>query len=161
MSGQARDFYRLVKHPFQFRLYLLFNIPSAFFSGIRIKQIDEGGCIVSVPYQWFSKNPFRSTYFACLAMAAEMFTGALPMALLKKKTPPVSMLVIHMEAEYFKKATSRTIFICKDGAQIKETIHNAIASGLAQTFAATATGHNEKGEKIAVFKFTWSFKVKR
>ena len=53
------------------------KLPAAFFSGVRIKEVGETKCRVSVPYKWFTQNPFRSTYFACLAMAAEMSTGAL------------------------------------------------------------------------------------
>jgi hypothetical protein len=45
-------------------------------------------------------------------MAAEMSTGALAMAYLYKIDPPVSMLVVKVESEYFKKATGRTNFVC-------------------------------------------------
>jgi hypothetical protein len=45
--------------------------------------------------------------FACLAMAAEMSTGVLAMAHVYKRKPAISMLVVKMEAEYFKKATGK------------------------------------------------------
>jgi hypothetical protein len=70
-----RKFLELVMHPFKFRLYLLSKLPSAFFSGVRVCYIDEEKCVVTVPYKWFSQNPFKSTYFACLGMAAEMSTS--------------------------------------------------------------------------------------
>ena len=70
----------------------------------------------TVPYKWFSQNPFRSTYFACLAMAAEMSTGVIgDGCICIKENLPVSMLVVKVEAEYFKKATGRTNFVCEDG----------------------------------------------
>ena len=59
-------------------------------------------------------------------MAAEMSTGALALAHLYKRNPPVSMLVVKVESEYFKKAADRTTFICEDGAQIKKCIEEAV-----------------------------------
>ncbi len=154
------SFLQLTRHPLKFRLFLLSKLPSAFFSGIRIRQCSEERCEVAVPYKWFSRNPFRSTYFACLAMAAEMSTGALSMAHLYKRRPAVSMLVIRLEAEYYKKATGITVFTCEDGAMIKAAIEAAIATGTSQTVRALSTGRNKEGEEVARFFITWSYKSK-
>ena len=149
-----------MKHPVKFRMFLFLKLPSAFFSGVRIKDIDEEKCVVTVPYKWFSQNPFRSTYFACLAMAAEMSTGTLGLMHVFKRTPAVSMLVINLEANYFKKAIGITTFTCNDGLVIQQTIENAIANGEAQTIKAKSVGVNEAGEIVAEFFITWSFKKK-
>jgi hypothetical protein len=156
----ANEFIQLMKHPLRFRMFLFLKLPSAFFSGVRIKEIDETKCITSVPYKWFSQNPFRSTYFACLAMAAEMSTGVLALAHLHKRKPAVSMLVVNLEAGYFKKAVGRTWFTCQDGEQLKSTIERALATGEAQAFKAKSVGTNEQGETVAEFFITWSFKAK-
>ena len=150
-----------MKHPFKFRMFLLLKLPSAFFCGVRVRDIDEKHCVVTVPYKWLSQNPFRSTYFACLSMAAEMSTGALAMAHVYKRIPPVSMLVIKVESEYFKKATGRTTFICNDGGAMLNTIEESIASGEGKIFRAKSTGKNSNGEIVAEFYITWSFKAKR
>lgn len=160
-SPGTASFIRLLNNPFKFRLYLLAKIPSAFFSGLRVREIDETHSIVTVPYKWFSKNPFRSTYFACLSMAAEMSTGALAMLHVYKRQPPISMLVVSMEANYFKKATGITRFLCTDGQGIKTTIEQAIASGEGQTIKVRSLGTNTAGEEVAEFFITWSFKVKK
>src|ERR671912_432479 len=102
MIDTAEEFIRLIKHPVKFRLFLFWKLPSAFFAGVRVKEINKSTCIVKVPYKWFSQNPFRSTYFACLSMAAEMSTGALSMIHLADK-PPVSMLVLKVNGDYKKK----------------------------------------------------------
>jgi len=154
-------FIRLMTHPVKFRFYLFARIPSAFFSGIRIREMDETRCEVGVPYKWFSQNPFRSTYFACLSMAAEMSTGALAMAHIYKHDPPISMLVIKVESTYFKKATGLTTFTCADGLSFRETIEKAVVSGDGQSFIAHSTGANPQGEKVADFLITWSFKAKQ
>ena len=126
-----------------------------------MESLDETVCRVSVPYKWFTKNPFRSTYFACLSMAAEMTTGALCLVHLHKRKPPVSMLVVKTEAEYFKKATNTTIFTCEDGLSIKEAIEQAIQSGESKTIRARSVGKNRDGAIVAEFFITWSFKVRR
>ncbi len=159
-TADTNAFIKGMKHPLKFRMFLFSKLPSAFFSGVRIKDIDETKCVVTVPYKWFSQNPFRSTYFACLAMAAEMSTGTLGLMHIYRSKPPISMLVIKLEANYFKKATGLTTFICKDGKAISETIQNALQSGQAQTITAKSAGMNNNGESVAEFFITWSFKAK-
>ena len=160
MNKHTDEFIKLMMHPVKFRMFLFAKIPSAFFSGIRIREMDENKCEVTVPYKWFSQNPFRSTYFACLSMAAEMSTGALAMAHLYKLDPPVSMLVVKTEAEYFKKATGKTNFVCRDGEAMRLAIQKAIETGEAQVFTALSSGVNKSGEIVAKFLITWSFKSK-
>ncbi|MBO9198753.1 MULTISPECIES: DUF4442 domain-containing protein [Niastella] len=154
-------FIQSLKSPVLFRLYLFSKLPAAFFSGVRVREIDEQHCVVTVPYKWFSQNPFRSTYFACLAMAAEMSSGSLAMAHVYNRKPPLSMLVTRFEAGYFKKATGRTRFECKDGALLLNAIEKAVETGEAQTCVTTSIGINEQGEKVAECLITWSFKVKQ
>ena len=160
MTASTSAFIRLLKHPLKFRMFLLSRLPNAFFAGVRIKNIDENHCEVSVPYKWFTKNPFRSTYFACLSMAAEMSTGALCLVHLYKKKPAVSMLVTKVESEYFKKAVGKTNFICEDGIMIKGAIDQAIETGEAKTVRARSVGRNNEDVVVAEFFITWSFKVK-
>ena len=161
MSEAAHAFRRLVKHPLKFRLFLLSKLPSAYFAGVRVKDIDEHQCVVTVPYKWFSRNPFRSTYFACLSMAAEMSTGALAMSFVYKRQPAVSMLVVRVDSEYFKKATGITSFVCDDGPLISQQIEEAIATGEARTVKTRSVGRNSNDEVVAEIYVTWSFKQKK
>lgn len=149
-----------MKRPVNLRWFFLTKLPSAYFSGVRIKEIDETKCEVTVPFKWFTKNPFRSTYFACLSMAAEMSSGALCMLHLYQRKPAVSFLVIKMEAAYFKKATGKTTFICTQGNEILKSIEESVRSGDPRTIQVKAAGFNEKNEVVAEFFVTWSFKVK-
>ena len=156
----TNTFFALIKNPISFRLFLLHKLPAAYFSGLRIISINESSCEVSVPYKWFTKNPFRSTYFACLSMAAELSTGALVMATIYKRKPAASMLPVAMESKFYKKATGRTTFICKDGMAIKEAVQKAYDSLLPQSITVHSSGYNSNGELVATFQFTWSIKVK-
>ena len=154
------DFLKLANQPLKFRLFMFMKLPSAFFSGVRIREADAGHCVVSVPFKWFTQNPFRSTYFACLAMAAEMSTGILAMAHVYRRSPAVSMLVVGLESNFHKKATGKTLFSCEDGAAIKEAVESSTATGESRTVRARSIGRNEGGEVVAEFFITWSFKAK-
>ena len=154
------QFLKLVKHPIKFRLYLVYNLPAAFFSGIRIKECTEQMSITSVPFKWLTQNPFRSTYFASLAMAAEMSTGLLALNSVYKRTPPISMLITNMQAHYFKKAMHITFFTCEDGSMITDAVNEAAKGGEGKIVSAKSTGRNKEGELIAEFIFTWSFRRK-
>ena len=151
-------FLQLIKNPIKFRLFLLSKLPAAYFSGVRVKYVDEEKCEVVVPYKWFTKNPFRSTYFACLSMAAEMSTGILAMANVYGRNPRVSMLVLKVNGDYKKKATGRTTFTCIQGEEIKQVVEETIATGQPKAVEVRSIGRNENGEVVAEFTIVWSFK---
>ncbi len=158
MNSSTAAFIKIMKHPVKFGMFLFTKLPAAFFAGVRVREVNANRCMVSVPYKWLSQNPFRSTYFACLSMAAEMSTGALAMAHLYKINPPVSMLVVKVESEYFKKATGRTYFVCEDGDLFVNAIKETIATGEGVIVKAKSVGKNKEGEVVADFYITWSFK---
>ena len=158
--SNAAQFLQLIKHPIKFRLFLLSKLPAAFFCGVRVRYADEKKCVTSVPYKWLTQNPFRSTYFACLSMAAEMSTGVLALAHIYKRHPAVSMLVSKVEGTFLKKAIGKTLFTCEDGQVIKQTIEDAIISNEGKIVTAKSYGRNAEGEIVAEFAITWSFKVK-
>ncbi len=161
MNYNITAFTKLMKHPLKQRMFLFSKLPAAYLAGVRVRELDDKRCLVTVPYKWLSQNPFRSTYFACLSMAAEMSTGALAMAHLYKINPPVSMLVVKVDSEYFKKATGRTSFVCDDGDLFQKAIEETIATGEARIVKAKSIGKNKEGEIVAEFYITWSFKVKK
>jgi len=156
----SNQFLKLINHPVKYRIFLLTQLPAAFFSGVRIKEISETKCSVSVPFKWLTRNPFRSTYFASLAMAAELSTGALAMMHIYKSKPALSMLITSMRADYFKKATGKTVFLCEQGKQICDAVQQAILDNEPKNIPVKSVGRNKDGEIVAEFIFTWSFKVK-
>src|SRR5918993_1899886 len=120
-------FFSLINNPLKLRLYLLKNVPAAFFSGVKIVEASPVSCTTSIPYRWLTRNPFRSTYFASLSMAAELSTGVLAMAHVYKRQPSIAMLVTGIEGKFHKKATGHTFFQCADGERMNEIIAKAIS----------------------------------
>jgi hypothetical protein len=145
---------------FKFNLFTLAKLPSAWFSGVRVKSLDYEKAEVTVPYKWFSQNPFQSTYFACLAMAAEMSTGLPCLMAIWKSKPPISMLVVDIQGNFTKKATNVTTFVCNDVQKVFEAVERAKQSGQGETVETLAVGTDKFGDEVARFKIVWSFKKK-
>ena len=143
---------------FLFRLYLLFNLPMGFLSGMKIKQLDDHKCVLTVPFKWLNKNPFKSTFWAVLGMAGEMNGAALILQYTYKQNPSISTLPVKCEAIFLKKATGITTFTCEDSKMIKEKVEFALKSNEGVTIQTTSTGRNNNNEEVCRFKLTWSIK---
>lgn len=146
--------------PSKLNTFLLFRLPSAFISGVRVKEISSDTCIVTVKHRWINQNPFKSMYFAVQAMAAELTTGALVMFQIKESGKNISMLVANNKGNFTKKATGRITFTCNDGHLIKEAIEKTITTKEGQTFWMKSIGVNEKGEQVSEMDFEWSIRIK-
>ena len=153
-------FRRQLLNPLKQRLFLLTQLPAAGLAGVRVQTLTLEAATVTVPFKYLTKNPFRSIYFACQSMAAEMASGVL--AMMHTSTgSPVSMLVVGMEAEFVKKAATRVAFECADGAAIARAVAESRATGEGRTVQATSTGRDASGDVVAVFRITWSFRAKK
>ena len=139
---------------------MLFNLPLAYISGMRVKSITETKAVVRIKHQWLNQNPFKSMFWAAQGMAAEMSTGVLVMQEIKKSNRTVSMLVTRQESEFFKKATGKILFTCSGGKQIKEAIEKSIETNEGQIVRLIASGVNTDGVVVSTFQFEWSLKVK-
>lgn len=136
-------------------------LPAGFFSGLQLRELSDTRCAISVPYRWINRNPFKSTYFASLLMAAEMSTGLPAWSAVRKSGKRISMLVTHVEADYFKKATGLSIFTCAQMREFDELVKGLSEAQDKATLVAESQGLNEAGELIALCHITWSFALKK
>jgi hypothetical protein len=161
MDANVPKFQKLVNNGFLFRLFLLKRLPLAFIAGIRVKKLDNEQAVTTVKYTWLTQNPFRSMYFACLAMAAEMSTGLLIINGTYQSNPAISMLIISNQAAYHKKAVGKITFTCNDGKYIAEIVEKAKQTKEPYVVELRAVGTDETDDKVAEFVFTWSMKAKK
>jgi len=131
-----------------------------FLSGIRIKKLDDEQCIVSVPFKWINKNPFKSTFWAVLGMAGEMSTAALILQYTYNQKPSFSTLLLKCKADFNKKALGITSFICNDGKMVKEKLMEAIETKKPVLIKASTQGIDKNSNIICEFNFTWSVKAR-
>ncbi|MGZ4033778.1 MAG: DUF4442 domain-containing protein [Bacteroidia bacterium] len=153
-------FQKLVNNSFLFRIYLLKSLPMAYIAGVRVKELSNERAITTIKYGWLTQNPFRSMYFACQAMAAEMSTGLLVMNATYNSQPAISMLIIKNQAVYHKKAVGKITFTCNDGNHIDELVAKTKQSGEGVTSDLKSIGVDESGNEVAEFIFTWSIRAK-
>lgn len=159
-TPQAAAFRRQVLNPLKLRLFMMRKLPMAWLAGLRLTQLTPETATVTIRYKFLTQNPFRSLYFACLAMAAELASGIQGMMQVQAGGP-VSMLVTAIQGDFTKKAVGLIAFTCPDGPLIAQAVAESRATGEGRTVVCTSTGVDEAGDVVAVFKLTWSFRAKR
>lgn len=141
--------------------FLMAKLPSAYFTGVRLKSINDTSCITTVKFRWINQNPFKSMFWAIQGMAAELSTGALVMGYIKEFDTPISMLVLNNKGNFSKKARGRITFTCNDGLACKAAIAKAIETGEGQTIWMESKGVDEAGDLVSTFHFEWTLRTKR
>jgi photosystem II stability/assembly factor-like uncharacterized protein len=139
---------------------MLFKLPLAYLSGVRVQTLSEEQATVKITHKWMNQNPFKSMFWAAQGMAAEMSTGVLVMRAIADSKENVSMLVTHQEANFYKKATGKIVFTCKGGNEISKAIKMSKINKEGQVVQLIAEGKNEDGVVVSKFSFEWSLKVK-
>jgi hypothetical protein len=155
---KLQRFQRLLNNRLFFKIAMFFQVPFNFLAGIRLRELNEESCKVSVPYRWRNKNPFKSTFWAVLGMAAELSTGALVKMYTYKLEPSVAIIVGDCTGEFIAKAVDLTTFVCKDGRRIAATVKKAVKTGEPQEVLCKTIGYSKAGEEVARFTFTWKMK---
>ena len=158
LSPEAISYQKKMCNPLIFWFAMLVKLPTAVFWRLKMVRLDREHCVVSIPYFWRSQNPFKSIYFAALAGAAELSTGALCQLALAGKGS-FSMLVVDFRAEYSKKANTKILFTCEQGAELFSLI-DTLKPGETNQLTMLSIGRNKAGEEVARFFITWSFKRK-
>lgn len=161
LSPLQERFKKRMLNAWLFRFFLLLKIPLGWASGMKVIELEADHATTTVAHRWLNQNPFRSMYFAVMAMAAELSTGALALLAIEGIKPSVASIIVGMDAEFVKKATSRVKFTCTEGAQVFEAVKKCMTSGESETVKLRTVGKTADGTVVAVFHFTWSFKQRR
>jgi len=154
------SYLRKVNSPFLYRLFLIQKLPIAWVSGLRVHKVDKESARVNIKFRYLNKNPFKSMYFACQAMAAEMSTGLLAMGCLDSQPEKISMLVLDLNCEFSKKAVGNIQFVCEDGIKVQSAVQMAVDSNEGVVCVMQSKGIDEQGDCVSTFNITWSFKRK-
>jgi hypothetical protein len=157
-ADESERIRRRVLRPWSFRLYLIARLPLAACAGLRLRSLDAESCTVSLPGGWRTQNPFRSTYFAAQAMAAEMSTGAPAMVLVSAAPASVAMLVREVRGVFTKRILGESFFTFSDVPAMRAAVERAAMGGEAETFLARSVGRTADGAVASEFEVTWSFK---
>ena len=144
----------------KYTFFLFFQLPSAFFCGVRLKYLDSLKSTVSINHSWFNKNPFKSIFWAAQGMAAELTTGSLIKNIIKESGLNVSYLVVENKSSFYKKATGKIIFECNQGKELQDLFNLFNQDNNNATIELKSVGVDSNNIKVSEFSFTWSLKVR-
>ena len=144
----------------KYTFFLFFQLPSAFFCGVRLKYLDSLKSIVSINHSWFNKNPFKSIFWAAQGMAAELTTGSLIKNVIKESGVNVSYLVVENKSSFYKKATGKIIFECNQGKELQDLFNSFNQDNDNAIIELKSVGVDSNNVKVSEFSFTWSLKVR-
>ena len=144
----------------KYTFFLFFQLPSAFFCGVRLKYLDSFKSIVSINHSWFNKNPFKSIFWAAQGMAAELTTGSLIKNAIKVSGVNVSYLVVDNKSSFYKKATGKIIFECIQGKELQDLFNSFDKDNNKAIIELKSIGTDSNNIKVSEFSFTWSLKVR-
>lgn len=141
-----------------FRLWTWRSLPLAAFAGVRVTRLDSEVAVVRLPGGWRSQNPFRSTYFAAQAMAAELSTGAPLLVLAADGSASISTLVTGLEVRFAKKLVGEGLFTCADLPALRDAVARAAGRDEPVEVVARSTGRDTRGDVVSEWAVTWSLK---
>ena len=136
---------------------MLFKLPAAWLTGVRISSISDTKCEVKVRFKWINQNPYRSMFWAVQGMAAELTTGMLLTKSIQESNTNISMLLVGNKSNFYKKAVGKIKFICDEGEAAKELI-NLTKKNITHKAWLKAKGIDETGDIVSEFDFEWSCK---
>ena len=136
---------------------MLFKLPAAWLTGVRVSLISETKCEVKVRFKWINQNPYRSMFWAVQGMAAELTTGMLLTKSIQESNTNISMLLVRNKSNFYKKAVGKIKFICDQGETAKELI-NLTKKNITHKAWLKAKGFDETGDIVSEFDFEWSCK---
>lgn len=154
------SYLKKINNSFLYRLFLIVKLPIAWISGLKVDEVTPHHAEVAIRYKYLNQNPFKSMYFACQAMAAEMSTGLLAMGYIDSHPVKISMLVLNLDSKYTKRALGKIQFVCEDGLLVKDAIQKAVDTKESVLCKMTSKGYDQYGACVSSFYITWSFKIK-
>ena len=145
---------------FKYNFFLFKDLPSAWLCGVRVRDLNDKKCIISVRHNWFNSNPFKSLYWAVQGMASELATGLAIIDFANKNKLKISMLVISNESKFLKKAKGLIRFECDQVNTVKKTLSSLSKNKSTDKIKLKSTGYDESGDIVSEFVYEWSFKLK-
>ncbi|MEQ8325150.1 MAG: DUF4442 domain-containing protein [Vicingaceae bacterium] len=147
-----------LRNSFYLKIFLLRRLPMALLAGLKVRHLDERECRVSVPYNFLTRNPFKSMYFAVQSMAAEFSTALLLVQQIESSKENIALIIVSMNADFVSRAQGQAHFTCESDESISAAIARTVKSGQPETVTLVSVGRSNEGEEVSTFTFTWSVK---
>lgn len=144
------------------RLFGLTKVPLIWFIRPSVVQLDDEITRVKIPFKRRNKNHLGSLYFGVLCAAADIAGGVAAMKHITDSGHKVSLSFKDFKAEFHKRAVGDTMFINKQGKEIRAFVEKTIASGERENMTVLVEAFTKQmgDEPVATFNLTLSLKKK-
>ena len=150
----------MINSPSKINRWMLFKLPAAWLSGVRLSLINDSRCEVKVKFKWINQNPYRSMFWAVQGMAAELATGVHPFAISRSCEGGLRMFVVGTEAKFVKRAKGKIRFTCEDVSKARSAIEEALSSEEGVDLEMNVVGQDSTGDVVSNWVFKWNFRAK-
>jgi len=144
-------------------LFGLKDIPLIGTAGVRIVEMDDQTCVITVPFKRRNKNHLNSMYFGALAIGADCAGALMALVENRRRGYPVNFVFKDFQADFLKRAEADTFFTCKDAPAVRAAFDEALRTGerVNVPLRVVATTPAKLGaEPVATFQLTLSLKKK-
>lgn len=152
----------LLKETALLRLLSL-RIPTLFFLGPRVVELDEEGCAIEIRLGWRSRNSLiGAMYLGALCAGADLAAGYPAARLALARHRRIRFVFGDLQAEFLKRADGDVLFRSRDGRRVAEAMRQADETGERVTIPVQviATVPARYGDE-PVARFTLSLSLRR
>ena len=140
-------------------LFSSFMVPMIGFCRPRVVTLKENEIAIKIPLRRRTKNHVNSMYLGVMTIGADLASGFLAFYILQELGLKSDPIFKGMEAEYFKRAESDVIFVCKEGETIRRMIDELKDTKERITHPIVVEALCNE-EKVAQFSMNLSLKLK-
>lgn len=144
-------------HPLKLRLWMMKNLPMGLASGMIVDHLDEKSCRVVLKDRFWIHNPFGSVFWAVMGMAAEISTGSLLYGWCSRGK--IKFILVNVKGSFIKKARGKTFYFCQSGQEVLRSIESLVNPGDKCIVEMPVIAHDQAGQTVAEYQFTWSLKI--
>jgi hypothetical protein len=147
----------------QLKLFGLAQVPLLFLANPTVLKMDEESCEMRLPYNRLTKNHLSSVYFGAQAIGADACVGILAIHL-GQTFPGYEVVPIFksFKAQFLKRAEGDMVYVCRDGAKIKQMIGEAIEGDkrVTEMISVEATVPEFSTDLVSKFELELSLRVR-
>ncbi len=144
-------------------LFGFFQVPMIFWIGPKVIRLDDEECRVEIKLNRRTKNHLNSMYFGVLSAGADIAGGLVAMKCIEESGEKIALSFKDFHADFLKRAEGDTVFINKQGKEIREFVKKVIETKERMNmplYIDAYTPNYSSTEPVAKFVLTLSLKVK-
>lgn len=105
--------------------YGLTKVPMVFFVGPRVEELTLDRSVIRIPHSFRTRDQGGALYAGALTMGAELAVGLIGMRTLRSAGSRVELSVKGMDMKVHRRIERDGIFVCNEGAVIREAVREA------------------------------------